>query len=185
MISLYYDEITSLIDFLHALKYQYYSQISSAWIEAIYCHLIDEALEWAKNDENVIRIHYNAYHNVAMNRDERRLHQLLNERFSTSLRFRVDKAFKEIKQKRHEFIEDYYERVKTLFEHLEDQNKSIDQNHYLDYEHDFCLYEVIDWFVDDLRNNKMRRIMIETLQFLSAEDKVIDVSFESICIATQ
>ena len=91
------------------------------------------------------RILYNAYHDVAIADDANKLNQFFENRFVASLNYRVF-ILRRVKQKRHEFIENYYTRVKILFEHLEEQNKSIDQNqnHYLDYEHDFCLYEVID-----------------------------------------
>ena len=187
-----YDGTTSLEDFLHALQYQYYLPSPSAWIKAVYCHLEGEALEWAKNDEEVVRIHYNAFHNVAIDRDGRRLYQLLNERFVTALNRRVDKALKGIKQERQESIEDYYERVKTLFEHVGGQDRSINQSQdgemrpvYLDWDHSFSLLKVINWFADGLRNTKLRRNMVDTLRNMSNEDKSTVISLHTTCIAAQ
>ena len=181
---LYYDETANLDHFLHVLNHECYSLLTlSAWIEAVYCHLIDETLEWAKNDENVTRIYYNVYHNAVIDRDERKLYQLLENRFAISLRYRVDKTLKKIKQKRHEFIESYYIRVKTLYEHVEDRNKSIDQ--YLNYEHDFCLLKVVNWFVADLRNIKLRSQMLENFWIMQRQNRFIDISLQSICTTAQ
>ena len=189
MAPLYYDGTTSLSHFLHVLDHEdqkFYPLLSpSAWIEAVHCHLIGEALEWAKNDEVVVKIHYNAYHNVAVDLDGRTLYQLLNDRFATSLSHRVDKVLKGIKQESHESIESYCIRVNTLFEHAGGQDRPIDIDQYLDYEHDSCLLKVIDWFVDGLRNNKLRRNLVKVLQDVSAEGRITAVSLESICNATQ
>ena len=186
-----YDGTTSLSHFLHELYDRCYPQTPSAWIKAVYCRLEGEALEWAKKDENVVRIYYNAYHNVAIDRDGRRLYQLLENRFATPLHRRVDRALKGIKQQDHESIEDYYERVKTLFEHVGGQDRSISQlkdgemrSIYLDWEHSFCLLKVIGWFADGLRNVKLRRNMVDTLQNMPDEDRSI-ISLHTTCIAAQ
>ena len=180
---LYYNGATSLSHFLHDLEYEYYSLLSSsAWIEAVYCHLTGEALEWAKNDEDVTRIHYNAYHGVAIDRDANQFLQLLNDRFATSLGSRFYKALKGVKQEHHEFIEDYYVRFKTIFEHVGGQDGVAGQH--LDDEQDYCLFEVIEWFVGDLRNTKLRVTMSGELWDMCAEDRRI-ISLQSTCIAAQ
>ena len=186
-IQLYYDEIISLKNFLHALEYQYFSHSLNAnqWIETIYCHLENETLEWVKNNEQMIRIYFNARHDFAIARMMKHLYQLLENRFAISLSSRVDKALQKIKQKRQKFIENYYTRVNTLFEHVEDQNKSIDVDKCLDYEHDFCLLKAVDYFVDKLKNNRLRRKIVKTFQEVSNEDNAAIVNLESINNAVQ
>ena len=185
MAPLTYDGTTSLKDFLHELYDRCYPQTPSAWIKAVYCRLEGEALEWAKNDEDVVKIHYNAYHNVANDRDGRTMYQLLDERFSTSLHSRVDEALKAIKQEPHESIEDYYTRVNTLFEHVGGQDRPIDVDKCLDHEHGSCLLKAVDYFVDGLRNTKLRRSIAKTLQEVSNEGNAAAVSLESTCNAAQ
>ena len=179
-----YDGIISFSHFLHQLYDRCYPQTPSAWIKAVYRRLEGEALEWAKNDEDVARIQYNVYHNVAIDSDGRGLYQLLNERFATSLSSRVDKVLKGIKQERHESIKSYYTRVNTLFEHVGGQDGGL-VDEYLDYEHGQCLFKVIDWFVEGLRNTKLRRDMVKILHEVSAEGNAAAVSLESICNAAQ
>ena len=181
--SFIYDEITNFSDFFHELYDRCYSQISNAWIKTIYYRFENETFEWTKNDENVIRIYYNAYHNVVIDRDERKLYQFLENRFAISLHRRVDKTIKKIKQQRQKFIENYYERFKILFEHVEDRDKSIDQ--YLDYEHDFCLLKIVNWFIVDLRNIKLRSQMLDEFWIIHRQNKIIDINFQSICTTTQ
>ncbi|KAG7007188.1 hypothetical protein G7Y79_00011g030860 [Physcia stellaris] len=182
---LYYDGTTSLSHFLHELYDRCYPQTPSAWIKAVYCRLAGEALEWAKKDEDVVRIYYNAYHNVAIDRDGRRLYQLLEIRFATPLHHRVDKALKEIKQGPHESIENYYTRVNTLFEHVGGQDRPIDVDKCLDHEHGSCLLKAVDYFVDGLRNTTLRRSMFKTLQEVSNEGNAAAVSLESVSNAAQ
>ena len=144
-----------------------------------------------KKNENVIRIYYNAYHNVVIDRDERKLYQFFENRFAISLHRKIDKTFKKIKQQRHEFIENYYKQINIFFEHVENQNKFINQLKndemkfiYLNWKHNFCLLKSINWFVDNLKNVKLRQNMIDTIQNMSVENKNI-TNLESICIAIQ
>ena len=183
MAPLYYDGTASSKGFLYALECEYPSLNPSQWIETIYCHLEGEALEWAKNDEQMTKIHFNAYHGFAIVRTVHHLYHLLEDRFATSLSSRVHKALKGIKQERHESIESYYTRVKTLFEHVGGRDKSINQ--YLDYEHGFSLLEVVNWFVAGLRNTKLRSQMLEEFWIMYRQDRAIDISLQSTCTAAQ
>ena len=181
---LYYDEITSLEKFLYELEYECHSlDDSNQWIKMIYCHLANETLEWANNDEKMIKIRYYAYYDDVIIDDANRLNQLLENRFVASLSYKVSILMR-VKQEHHESIENYFVRVNTIFRHVENQDKVIDQYSNLDHEHSCCFNDIIYWFVDDLKNVKLRRNMIDTLQNMSVENKSI-INFESICIATQ
>ena len=141
MAPLTYDGITSLEDFLHELEYECHSLDGpSQWIEVIYCHLADEALEWANNDEEMAKILYNAYHDVATVGDADKLNQLLEDRFVASLSYRAAILMR-VKQEYHESIENYYIRVNTSFRHVGGRDRVIGQ--YLDYEQSCCLNDVI------------------------------------------
>ena len=182
-----YDEIINLKNFLHVLEYQYFfhSLNANQWIETIYCHFEDATFEWAKNDEQMIKIYFNARHDFAIARMMKHLYQFFENRFAISLSHRVDKTIKKIKQQRHEFIEDYYERVKILFKHVENRNRVINQYSNLDYEQSCCLVDTICWFVEKLKNIKLRRNMIDTIQNMSNENKTTVINLESICITIQ
>ena len=183
-IQLYFDEITNLENFLYELEYECHSlDDSSQWIKMIYCHLADETLEWANNDEKMTRIFYNAYHDVAIANDANKLNQFLENRFVASLSYRIA-IFMKIKQAYQEFIENYYIRVNIIFRHVENRNRIIDQYSNLNHEQSCCFVDTIYWFVDDLRNVKLRRNIIDTFQNMFVEDRSI-ISFESICITIQ
>ena len=140
---LYYDETTSLEDFLHELEYECHSLDGpSQWIEVIYCHLADETLEWTNNDEEMTKILYNAYHGVAIANDANKLNQLLEDRFVASLSYRVA-ILMGVKQAYQESIENYYIRVNTIFRHVGGRDRVIDQYSDLDHEQSCCLADTI------------------------------------------
>ena len=181
-----YDGITSLEDFLHELAYDNHSlnRGPSQWIEAVCCRLEGEALEWANNEERVVRIRYYAYYDDATVDDADRLNQLFEDRFVASLSYRAS-ILMGVKQEHHESIEDYYVRVNTIFRHVGGQDRVIGQYSDLDYEQSCCLVDTLNWFVAGLRNIKLRSQMLEEFWVMHRQNRVIDISLQSICTAAQ
>ena len=81
----------------------------------------------------MIKIRYHAYYDVVIADDANNLYQFLENRFVASLSYRIV-IFMKVKQEHHEFIENYYVRVKNIFRHVENRNKIIDQYSNLNHE---------------------------------------------------
>ena len=90
-----------------------------------YCHFANETFEWTNNDEKIIKIFYNAYHNVVIANDANKLNQFFENRFDASLNYRIV-IFIKIKQNFYESIENYYVRINIIFKHVENWNRIID-----------------------------------------------------------
>ena len=91
----------------------------------------------------MIKIRYYAYYNDVIVDDANKLNQFFENRFVASLNYRIF-IFMKIKQKHHEFIQNYYIRINNIFKHVENRNKIIDQHSNLNYEQNCCFVNTIN-----------------------------------------